>query len=438
MEGYLEVKLLDDLANALISITTAFASLWIVNRYLNIFFKKKKNNLVNIILWTIFGIFQILMGFYSGTESIGMFLLNLIIVVLIALNSFEQARNKKIIIVVLLFLFWMLIEILCYFFLRLLPIGNMSFGILGSVISKLITILFVEVLNINFNSMEKETIPVYYYLQLLIIPLGSAFIAHNIFVLSTTNHIITTVVTFSILLLINVVIFEIYRKLAASFVIQKENIVYEQQMELLTINTEVQKKSMEDFYEDKHNLINQLVVLRECIKNNNKQDAIKELELLIQDCSIKTERILDSGNKVVDAIINFKYSIAKEKRIDMKLKIFIPEALPIRQCDLGIILGNSLDNAIEATDQCKQKDKIINVYMGIKKSSVIIVISNPFQHNLKIDKNGKLMTTKLDNKKHGYGISSISKVVEKYRGEIILNSEAEIFSLTVIINIDGI
>ena len=43
---------------------------------------------------------------------------------------------------------------------------------------------------------------------------------------------------------------------------------------------------------------------------------------------------------MIDALLNTKYSIAKENGIQFLLKIFIPEELPVNQCDLGVVLGN--------------------------------------------------------------------------------------------------
>ena len=63
-----------------------------------------------------------------------------------------------------------------------------------------------------------------------------------------------------------------------------------------------------------------------------------------------------SGNAVADAVIDFKYAAAREKGIRFDLRIFIPEMLPIDQCDLGIVLGNALDNAIEAAALCPEED----------------------------------------------------------------------------------
>ncbi len=71
---------------------------------------------------------------------------------------------------------------------------------------------------------------------------------------------------------------------------------------------------------------------------------------------------------MIDALLDTKYSIAKENGIQLFFKkIFIPEELPINQCDLGVVLGNALDNAIEATEKCTGNDKDIEIAMGIKK-----------------------------------------------------------------------
>ena len=151
----------------------------------------------------------------------------------------------------------------------------------------------------------------------------------------------------------------------------------------------------------------------------------------------KTAVICDSGNKVVDALVNVKYATAKEKEIEFILKIFIPEELPINQCDIGVVLGNALDNAIEATEKCKSYEKKIEILMGIKKESLIMVIKNPYENTLITDKNGNLLSTKKDSHRHGYGISSITRVAEKYSGDVVMDDENGQFVLTVTLNLEG-
>ena len=125
----------------------------------------------------------------------------------------------------------------------------------------------------------------------------------------------------------------------------------------------------------------------------------------------------------------------KENGIQFLLKIFIPEELPVNQCDLGVVLGNALDNAIEATEKCNENNKNIEIAMGIKKQSLVLVIKNPYEGSLKQDKSGKLISTKNDFRRHGYGISSIQKVADKYGGDVIIETQDGKFVLTVMMNI---
>jgi len=429
------MKLVYNYIDILFDITMAFITMWIVYKYLSAFFEKKKNRLSNIFIWCLFYIYQVIAEHGSGNASIWIFVINVVLVSLIAVIGFHKAGNKKVLYVVLLYVVWMIIELLCYHFLKLLPVGNTEFVTLGSGISKLIVIMLVSIISIRFNSKDKTTIPAIYYLLMLFIPFSSAFIVHNIFILGGNNHKIAVMVTLNIILLINLIIFEIYEKLAESFVIQKENIIYEQQIELLAMNTDEQKRAMENFYKEKHDLINQLILLRETVKYGRNQEAVNDLNHLLQISSEDEKRILNSGNNVIDTLINFKYSYAKKMGIDFKIKSFIPEDIPIQQSDLSIILGNSLDNAIEATKKCEEHKRIIQIYMGIKKGAFVLVIINPYNHTLKWDDRGNLKTTKAENARHGYGVSFIRKTVEKYQGAVNVDTENGVFSLTVILNI---
>lgn len=147
------------------------------------------------------------------------------------------------------------------------------------------------------------------------------------------------------------------------------------------------------------------------------------------------EKYSNCGNGLVDALINFKYTIAKEQHIKFILKIFIPEILPINQCDMGIILGNTIDNAIEAVKKCKSKEKNIYITMGIKKEALVLIVKNPYEHCVKKDKNGNLLSTKKEFSRHGYGINSIKRVADRYNGEVLIDMQDGIFAITIIMNL---
>lgn len=191
---------------------------------------------------------------------------------------------------------------------------------------------------------------------------------------------------------------------------------------------------MENFYEEKHNLINELITLKNSVENSECEMVINDLNRIIKGCDVN-ENYSSCGNKIVDAIINFKYAIAKEFAIDFDLKIFIPEVLPINQCDIGIVLGNALDNAIEAVKQCQNSKKVIHIIMGIKKEALVLIIKNPYEHIIKKDKTGNLLTSKKNSSRHGFGVNSISRVVENYQGEVLIDTTDSVFSITVIMNL---
>ena len=238
----------------------------------------------------------------------------------------------------------------------------------------------------------------------------------------------------SILLLFNMIILEAYSKITEKIMLEKEKTVYEQQIHMMTNNTKEQKKLMEDFHRERHDLINKLIVLKNEIEHGEKENVIREIDKIIENNHTENY-ISDSGNQVIDALLNTKYSIAKENGIQFLLKIFIPEELPVNQCDLGVVLGNALDNAIEATEKCTGNNKDIEIAMGIKKQSLVLVIKNPYEGYLKQDKSGKLISTKNDFRRHGYGISSIQKVADKYGGDVIIETQDGKFVLTVMMNI---
>ena len=144
----------------------------------------------------------------------------------------------------------------------------------------------------------------------------------------------------------------------------KEEVQFKQSTNDYYDNTGIQKKLMEDFHRERHDLTNKLIVLKNEIEQGEKENVIREIDKIIENNHTESY-ISDSGNQVIDALLNTKYSIAKENGIQFLLKIFIPEELPVNQCDLGVVLGNALDNAIEATEKCTGNDKDIEIAMGI-------------------------------------------------------------------------
>lgn len=338
----------------ILNITMTIATLWIVNRFWGSFFERKKMSVLSTVVWLIFFVFQIIFQYNRGNINIGITLINAILILAIAICGHDYVRNKTYFLLVIFYSVWSLLEVLVFFMLSNQKVYQENLDILGGVVSRIFMIIFVYVISLFCRRNQEEFISNNFYLYLLIVPSGSIYIAINEFY--SKGNKISSMFAISILLIFNLVIFELYIKANELFQYEKEKTIYVQQLEIISGNTIEQKKMMEDFHEEKHNLINELIVLKERIERNDKDTVIQNLNKIINICKT-AERISNTGNSTVDAIINFKYAVASKYGIDFCLKVFIPDELPIEQCDIGVVLGNALDNAIEAVKMCKSKEK---------------------------------------------------------------------------------
>ena len=425
-----------NVGNLIFDAAMVVATLWIVNKYLGIF-NKKRQNIMSVSIWILFAIFQVYVQINSGIASIWTTIISIGLVILISLFGYTNKGKKSILEVCFLYVVWVLIEIMISFCVNLLPLDENHSVMAGNIISKIIMIIGVYVFSIMWEKTDNNFIPARYYVGLLFVPIGSIYIAVNEFYsINNMKEVLPSMVTFSILLLFNIIILEIYSKISENFIMEKEKAIYTQQINIMAINTEEQKKVMENFHREKHDWINELIALKNEIEYENKDVVLQNIDRIIQNCQFG-EAISDTGNKCIDALINVKYTTAKEKGIDFILKIFIPEELPINQCDMGIVLGNILDNAIEATEKCNSSAKKIEIIMGIKKEALVLVVKNPLAGSLKRNKDGKLLSTKEDSKRHGYGINSVIKVARKYNGDVIIEEEGGEFVITVTMNLEN-
>lgn len=409
-------------------------TMWTMCKYLKIFLIKKNRNRALNALWVLYFIFQGYVQFNSGNASSWTTIVGISIVIAIALIGYRGSAKKNIFIVLLNFAIGALTEILIFYFLNFSQINGQEANFIGQVVSKISMIIIVCIVEKVWKNYTFTYVPTKIYSSLFVVPIGSIFLSlQTFFLIDMNENLILLLVFFGILLLFNVVQFEIYSKLIRFFAVEQENAIYIQQINMMAKNTEEQKKIMEDFHKEKHDLTNELMILKHNLENNESSAAMKNLNTIIHSYD-ETENISMCGNNIIDSIINFKYALAQEKNIKFKLKMFIPEELPFDQCDIGIVIGNAIDNAIEAVENSKNRE--IRIVMGVKKESFVMIIENSYDGNLKGDAVGSLISTKKDDKnKHGYGIKSIKRVVDKYNGEMIIETNKGIFSLTITMNL---
>lgn len=413
------------------NIVMAVSSMWIVRRFWGTFCEKKERTFLSFLAWVLYFLFQVYFQVDSGNLHIITMPLSVLLVFHIGVWGYQSTGKEKCFLSFMLCALWLLVEALTYEWLIRIPMEHETLNVLGTIISKILMMALAYTISVLWNKRYDAAVPVRFYLYFLFLPVGSILIVLSQFFLEGSETL--SAVSASILLLFNVIIFEIYIKMNELFLQEKENIVYDRQAKIILANTQEQKKMIEDFYEEKHNLVNKLVVLKNKAENKGMEEVIEEINQIINSCG--SERICDSGNSTVDAIINFKYSVAKEYGIEFCLKIAVPEDLPVRQQDMGVVLGNALDNAMEAVKMCAPENRVISISMGIKKAACVLVMENPYGHEIKKDRHGRFLSSKIEKTRHGYGLKSIEKIAEKYQGDVVIDEKNHIFCLIVALNL---
>lgn len=156
-------------------------------------------------------------------------------------------------------------------------------------------------------------------------------------------------------------------------------------------------------------------------------EAIHEyLDMLDEDLT-KVETVVKTGNHMADAILNSKLSIAMEQNITIKAEANIPVALTISELDLCSIIGNLLDNAIDACLELPIEERLIRIYMEMKGNYLYFALTNTAGGK----KKKHFKTTKGEG--HGLGIARIDAIVKKYGGYVTRASEDGAFSTEVLL-----
>jgi len=135
------------------------------------------------------------------------------------------------------------------------------------------------------------------------------------------------------------------------------------------------------------------------------------------------------GNSIIDTIIGYKKAVADNKNITLNVSYRNVHEVGISGVDMAIILGNALDNAIEATEKLDNDCKVIDVNLYNNKFQTIITVKNNVLNNVAID---KLETNK--GISHGYGIINMKGIAEKYGGTVEFLCEEKTFKTIIILN----
>lgn len=173
-----------------------------------------------------------------------------------------------------------------------------------------------------------------------------------------------------------------------------------------------------------------------CIKNlsYDKEDVNKYIEEMSKELN-QFKEIHNTGNMILDIILNEKQNICNENNIDLTCDVNFSKCNFMEMTDVCSIFSNILDNAIEACNKTYMDKKYIKIRGTLVKSYYVIRCENSKTNKLEI-KNSKIITSKKDKFIHGIGLKSVKSSIKKYNGDLEIEDFKNKFLLQIYIPID--
>ncbi|MGN1482042.1 sensor histidine kinase [Porcipelethomonas sp.] len=213
-----------------------------------------------------------------------------------------------------------------------------------------------------------------------------------------------------ILLLINFLNFYMYDKDLKQLqmqhtmhMIEISNKAYQNQLDILN---ESQKK----IRLLKHDITNHMYKIKKLVTDGKYEKAVEYIDQMGEFTSVDKEYV-STGNNDIDCLLNYKLSLANEMGVEFYCDICLPDKLVVTSFDLNTIIGNLLDNSLQALKNTDDKKLVVKI--KYYKGCIKMYIENTYnpESNSENKKDGE----------HGLGLLSVRRAIEKYHGILEIN-----------------
>ncbi len=179
----------------------------------------------------------------------------------------------------------------------------------------------------------------------------------------------------------------------------------------------------------RHDYHNHMQSLKAYLAMDNVTEARHYLDGLEEDLD-DINLLFNTGNLNADAVLNSKISLAIKSGIRVDYKAVIPVKLTISDIDLCVLIGNLIDNALEACRELPREERFIRLYIGRLKGQLYISVTNATAEPVR-----KLDDEYISRKRgdHGHGLKRINNIVDKYKGYINRKNEPGVFATEVML-----
>lgn len=412
-------------------ITNIFGT-YIVYKFMHIFFETKEvNHKIEFLSYVGYYIFIALVYLTINIPVVTM-IGNIVAYFGLSFN-YKAGIKRRLLSVLMIYLILICVEVIValltgYFKYSLISTNTYSAEYV-LVLAQTISYLVVRVLNNYKNIRKGETIPLANWAAIIIIPISSLYIILTLFQ-ATGLPWAQILIGVVLILLVNFTTFYLYDVISAFMVDKMDKILLGQQNKYYQKQFELMESSLKTTKAMRHDLRNHLSVIYALVEKEERGAALKHLAKMT-DIYDDKKQYACTENIDIDSILNFKIQAAEQQNIKIALDLSIPKKMNIPSFDLAIIMGNLLDNAIEAVAEL-EKERQIKTKINYDKGRLIILVENPYQgERAKIG--NRYLTTNKEPSQHGLGLENIKTVLQKYDGTMDITQRRNIFSVSLLL-----
>lgn len=183
----------------------------------------------------------------------------------------------------------------------------------------------------------------------------------------------------------------------------------------------------------RHNHKNFLLGVLTEIENKNFESVKKAFDDELDILNVIPSNQAQTGNATFDSLLNYKVTQAHQYGIKFEFEFQKMSTINFSDIDLAVLIGNAIDNAIEATAKIENKqDRIIEFIAKVNNSQLVINIINPTDKEIDVL---NLSTNKKDALNHGFGVLTMLQIAQKYDGDVIFNWENKKFETIIYLSL---
>jgi hypothetical protein len=340
-------------------------------------------------------------------------------------SIYPESKTKKYLAVLFIYSMGIVLDVLVMSFLHGLLDAEQSQGIGNAVFSLL---FFTVEWVIEKGIWTKERFPAFRRrtAMFILMPISSILMVIGLTTMASNEQIVLLGSIF--VLFINLTTFYLYDRMSALYKQEIENKMLEEQMKSYRHELRLIARSNENIRQLRHDMRHHLLTLNQLAQNGQTkqiQEYLQEIKTFAQN----PIEYVKTGNEAIDAILNYKVLEAKELGAKVTLDVQIPEGLRLNEFDSTVILGNMLQNAVEALE--KVETKVLHIHIAYDKGVVFFCSKNTYK---RLDTNQK--QKEHSNPEGGLGLENIRRITKKYDGELSTTQEKGIFSVQVILYVD--